>query len=1209
MKLDRLVVEQFDLWKGLDLPLKDGVTVLYGPNEAGKTTLKRFVQQVLFGFDEARSGATCFLPGRGWAPTPQRLAGRLELQHGGQRWVVSRVREPDGSERVSVQCDGQPVSEEAFREQVLSGVDRSTFETVFTFGLDELQRLATAEPAVGAAQLYELTVGPDGQRLLDVLRRAAQRRETLVGRQEPGGRLAELVRKHQELHTRKQQTAAALDRYERLWQERRRLEELLQDQQKRQAGMERELRGCRFLRRAWEPWSRLQQLRSELDELPVVTEFPPDGLNRLNQLDARLKALRQRRVELAGQAAEARRQLANLARKAKLRHLKPQVDWLREQQAELEREGERVQSLRQAVSEWQQDLQRQLGELGEDWTSDRVGSAQTSPEAGLRLVEAADQFRRALRRLNRLRRQYQRRRRRHRERADRLEEQLQQLSGLPLEAALQQARQTRTRVHELTQLRLQADQLRSQEQHLSEQLERLRRELALPRWVTVTFGTLGLGGAVVGAAGLWKAVLAAGWAGWAVCLAGVTCLTTALALRSHFAGSRNRLLEELQDRWFTVQLKLRKAERELRAGLTRAEAGAAGRSEQTDRAAASDQTPAAEPERPADSEPSAPSGQKAETESTADQPPATPAEQSSESAPAVGSGRAAVSAQSAASTPPGQPCGSQPPASEDDSPPEVEQQSRQPVPDLPPDEELLEAARRRVFWLERLLRRKRRVAAARRRLFRLRERFLQEQQELATARQRWCETVRSLGLDETLDVDTAVRLWQQVARAAATLTRLEAATAELRQAEQRLEQRTSQVERQLNALLQAVASATNEEPPAESSSEWLLQLVEQAGVADQERRRWRQRLRRTQARLKQLHRRLRRLARQRAALLVQAGASSREEFEHREACFRRRQELLASIEQCEAELEEVGRSETEFAVVEEDLRAFDPERNEQQVRVLEAELESLRTDLLQTSEQLGRVKQEMAELEADATAADLRLDECLLQQQQAELAEAVWVTELAAECFEQLLRQVERRAQPELLERASAAFRRLTAGRYVRVWRPLQERVLLVDQENGSTFRVEQLSRATREQLDLALRLALVEAVEPADTTVPLVLDDPLVNFDHQRAERAVRELVQVGRTRQVLYLTCHLHLARLFEACGASLQFLPEPTTGDPAETGQAGRDLRAEAARTDRPPARGESAVSEPLPHQPSPTDKPQTPVGEQRTPSTGRPERKAG
>ncbi|MBW8884897.1 MAG: AAA family ATPase, partial [Planctomycetia bacterium] len=50
MRIKRIEIDGFGVWKGLALEeLSDQATVIYGPNEAGKTTLMQFVRAVLYG--------------------------------------------------------------------------------------------------------------------------------------------------------------------------------------------------------------------------------------------------------------------------------------------------------------------------------------------------------------------------------------------------------------------------------------------------------------------------------------------------------------------------------------------------------------------------------------------------------------------------------------------------------------------------------------------------------------------------------------------------------------------------------------------------------------------------------------------------------------------------------------------------------------------------------------------------------------------------------------------------------------------------------------------------------------------------------------------------------------------------------------------------------------------------------------------------------
>ena len=182
-------------------------------------------------------------------------------------------------------------------------------------------------------------------------------------------------------------------------------------------------------------------------------------------------------------------------------------------------------------------------------------------------------------------------------------------------------------------------------------------------------------------------------------------------------------------------------------------------------------------------------------------------------------------------------------------------------------------------------------------------------------------------------------------------------------------------------------------------------------------------------------------------------------------------------------------------------------------------------------------------------AEDRRLGGKLMELQLVEeqLHEAVdrWQTlAVTHRLLESIRRTYEAEHQPETLREATVYFNQLTGGHYVRVWTPLDDDVLRVDDNEGQTLPVEALSRGTREQLFLSLRLALVSAFGRRGANLPLVLDDVLVNFDVHRVEATAKVLKQFAAGGfQVLLFTCHEHIAQIFHALDMEVRELPSNT------------------------------------------------------------------
>ena len=71
----------------------------------------------------------------------------------------------------------------------------------------------------------------------------------------------------------------------------------------------------------------------------------------------------------------------------------------------------------------------------------------------------------------------------------------------------------------------------------------------------------------------------------------------------------------------------------------------------------------------------------------------------------------------------------------------------------------------------------------------------------------------------------------------------------------------------------------------------------------------------------------------------------------------------------------------------------------------------------------------------------------------------------------------------------------------------------------------ENLSQGTKEQLYLSLRFGIISILEPSGETIPVIMDDIVVNFDPQRTRLAARAIGEFSKNRQILFFTCHPHV------------------------------------------------------------------------------------
>ncbi len=164
MRLLSLRLIAFGHFRGetLDFPCDKGLFIIYGPNEAGKSTSLRALQGLLYGIPERTPDA--FLHDM----ASLRVGGEL-LRSDGEKLVVVRRK---GRKDTLQLPDGRAIPEDTIRS-FLGSVDASTFFRVFGMNRHELveggRQLAQGKGDVGESLFVAGLAGADLKRALNSL--------------------------------------------------------------------------------------------------------------------------------------------------------------------------------------------------------------------------------------------------------------------------------------------------------------------------------------------------------------------------------------------------------------------------------------------------------------------------------------------------------------------------------------------------------------------------------------------------------------------------------------------------------------------------------------------------------------------------------------------------------------------------------------------------------------------------------------------------------------------------------------------------------------------------------------------------------------------------------------------------------------------------------------------------------------------------------
>ncbi len=397
---------------------------------------------------------------------------------------------------------------------------------------------------------------------------------------------------------------------------------------------------------------------------------------------------------------------------------------------------------------------------------------------------------------------------------------------------------------------------------------------------------------------------------------------------------------------------------------------------------------------------------------------------------------------------------------------------------------------------------------------------------LSAWEQQWAQAVLPLGLDRHADVTRAEDVLDALERLARSVD-----------IARTLEGRILGMKRDTAALVSDVLGVAQRHAPEMLTSlremdevdaaVRVQEAIKLARKHQEERIRLRRHMDARRDALAQAELRLASSQKQLSLLMKQAGVSRVDELPGVESRSQKAVELRRKLAQLESRLRE-NSSGTPLSELREEGRKWqgksrvlvsliddlddENQRLDELLRVAESHAESMRLGLfVYRSEDAVIARQMSAEASAEAVS----------------LLREYLVLKTAHTLLERQVKEFAERFAGPLVQRASQIFQRMTLGRYSRLKIGLGEQVLRCVREKEEV-EVSQLSRGTRAQLYFALRVSSLEAYFSEQPAVPLVFDDLFVDFDDDRTTAAFEILAELAKRVQVLYFT---HLARDVEA------------------------------------------------------------------------------
>lgn len=175
MKITDIRIQNFGKLKEREISLTDGINIIYGPNESGKSTLHAYIRAMLFGLPRLRGRASRTDQYSRFEPwdRPVDYAGSMYFEAGNKEFCIERnFYKHDQRASLICETDGEELSvEQGDLHMLLGGISESVYDNTVSIGQ---LRAETDEGMLRELQNFMVNYEGSGQGDIDLVKASEQ---------------------------------------------------------------------------------------------------------------------------------------------------------------------------------------------------------------------------------------------------------------------------------------------------------------------------------------------------------------------------------------------------------------------------------------------------------------------------------------------------------------------------------------------------------------------------------------------------------------------------------------------------------------------------------------------------------------------------------------------------------------------------------------------------------------------------------------------------------------------------------------------------------------------------------------------------------------------------------------------------------------------------------------------------------------------------